>query len=491
MNSDLLKGISLVAATTPQITNVHTSKDVFNPKEEWVALYWDLANSSANVSVYIYDPTDGSTSPIRTLMYPTYRNPGSDNVSWDGKYQGNYVDAGTYTYKILATTNTGERDEATGNIVVSYTPVGTAPVVGSTSGNDSNDYASPNPFDPNTQTTTLHYNVSPQAGVTVKVEVYNNSSAVGTPVETLTNPGYETAVWDGKNNSNTAFPEGTYTYKITATSQFGENTETGTVTVKYAEEPNLIPNVTNDYASPSPFDPYTQTTTVNYTLDRNADVTVEVLDGNTVVKTLLNNATRNAGSNSVVWDGTNLSGTMLSEGAYTYRVTACNSNNECDRETGTVSISYAVDTTAPTVTNDYASPTPFDPHTQTTTVNFTLDKISVVTVSVLDGNTTVTTLFSNVGHPAGNYSTKWDGRNTSGTILSEGTYTYKIVACNINDLTKCDTETGNVVVTYAIDTTSPSITNDYASPSPFDPQTQTTNVHYTLDKTADVTVKQC
>jgi len=170
---------------------------------------------------------------------------------------------------------------------------------------------------------------------------------------------------------------------------------------------------------------------------------------------------------------------MLSEGTYTYKIVACNINDstKCDTETGNVVVTYEVSTTAPNVTNDYASPSPFDPHTQTTNVHYTLDKTADVTVSVLDGNTTVRTLTNNVRHTtSGNY-----GRNTSGTMLSEGTYTYKIVACNISDSTSCDTETGNVTVDYDNNTTTaPVITNDYATPTPFDPHKTSTSINYTV-----------
>ncbi len=479
------------AATNPELKNVHLYKETFNPQEEWETIYWDLANSSATLSVEIYNPNDGSTKPIRTLMYPTFKNPGSFNVSWDGKYNGQYVDAGVYTYKITAVTDDGGRDQKTGNITVSYTKVGHAPVIGQVAGNDNNDYATPNPFDPRTQSTIINYQVNNYgATTTVNIEIYDNPATTGTPIKTLTSQDLISAIWNGRYENGEMAIQGTYYYKIIATSEFGQDTEVGSVEIKYASTPVVpVPTITNLSVSKAQFDPHTQTVTVSYSVDRTSYTRLEVLSGNAVQKTLQYSVLTNGGS--FLWDGTNEAGTMLSEGNYTVRLKACNEKNICSQETKAVEIKYEANPVdeAPVVSNLYASRNPFDPHTQTTTLNYTLNKQATVTAKVLDGNTLVRTLLTNATRAQGNNSLVWNGRNSNGVIVNEGTYTYQVTACNAENV--CDQNSSTVEVKYEtnpVDET-PVLSNVYASPNPFDPHKETTHLNYTLDRQANVTVR--
>ncbi|MEW6607535.1 MAG: carboxypeptidase regulatory-like domain-containing protein [bacterium] len=86
----------------------------------------------------------------------------------------------------------------------------------------------------------------------------------------------------------------------------------------------------SSFAQPNPFSPdndgINDTTTIHYYLDSNNTITVTIRDiEDAVIKTLLNNATQTSGAQSVNWDGTNGSGTVVSDNEYKYLIQDINS----------------------------------------------------------------------------------------------------------------------------------------------------------------------
>jgi len=358
--------------------------------------------------------------------------------------------------------------------------VGVSPVI-------TNHYASPNPYDPSSSTnngkTTIYYTLNTDAVVTV--EIIDGSTVIANLGQSSKSAGNNFANWDGKQNG-AYVSEKTYNYRITATNTWGSTIATGGINVDFVANQGTSPVITNDYASPNPFDPNTQSTTIDYTLNTSASVTVSILDGSTVVRTL-NTVTQGSGSNYMTWDG-KINGVNATEKTYTYSIYATNTYGNSTK-TGSVTVDYVGQSgTAPNVTNTYASPNPFDPNDETTNINYTLNTTANVTVTVLDGGSTIETLQSSVSRNAGTYSIAWDGRNSNNNPYSEGTYTYHVYATNTYG---SDTETGNVTIDYngGGSCTTPSITSDYITPSPFDPDNNDdARINYTLNTSAYVTV---
>ena len=81
-----------------------------------------------------------------------------------------------------------------------------------------------------------------------------------------------------------------------------------------------ISNVTNtpDAFSPNEDGKY-DSTTISYLISRDAAVTVKIYDAadNTLVRTLKDQAQETAGTNTVIWDGKDDSGSVFTEGIYT------------------------------------------------------------------------------------------------------------------------------------------------------------------------------
>jgi flagellar hook assembly protein FlgD len=353
--------------------------------------------------------------------------------------------------------------------------VGESPVI-------TNHYATPNPYDPDNGSTDIRYHLNTDA--VVVVEILEGSTVIRNLGRASKTAGDNSSSWDGKENG--AFvDEGTYSYRITASNTWGSSIATGSITVDFQTSQGTAPSISGDYASPSPFDPSDESTTINYTLNTAATVTVSILDGSNTVRTL-GTASQSSGANHMTWDG-KISGVNASEGTYTYSIYATNTYGN-DTETGTVTVDYAGQSgTAPNITNDYASPTSFDPNDETTTIYYTLNTTADVTVTVLDGSSTIETIQSSVSRTAGTYSVNWDGRNSGNSPYSEGTYTYRVYATNSSG---SDTETGNVTIDYdgGSSCTTPSITSHYVTPSEFDPDEDDARITFNLNTSADVTV---
>jgi len=86
----------------------------------------------------------------------------------------------------------------------------------------------------------------------------------------------------------------------------------------------------DSFSYPNPFSPngdgINDITTIHYYLDSYNTITVTIRDINeVVVRTLLDNATRTAGEQSINWDGTNGSGTLVANNDYKYLIQDVNS----------------------------------------------------------------------------------------------------------------------------------------------------------------------
>ena len=114
------------------------------------------------------------------------------------------------------------------------------------------------------------------------------------------------------------------------------------------------PAITALSAAPNPFSPKgegkrgKQTTTIAYTLSKDATVTMRLRDSaGTAVRTLVGSATRTRGANREVWNGRDDAGVVVPDGAYTYTIDAI---DEAGQVAPSQSGSSQVDTIGPTVT---------------------------------------------------------------------------------------------------------------------------------------------
>lgn len=413
-------------STVPAVT-VGTYPTSFNPSVgEYTTVNYSL-NTSASLRVEV---KLGNTV-VKTLRAQSEQGAGSYQLIWNGRNADNIImAANSYTVEVYASNNSGS-DLKTASVTVVSNPVAIAPVVSV--------YANPTSIDLGlNQSTTITYTLNTNASLRVDVKQGN------TVIKSLRNlseqgAGTYNLNWDGKNPTVAV---GTYTIEVYATNAGGSDAKTTSVTV--VNNPSVTaPNVTNLYASPTPFNPNNENTRVYFNLDKTADTTVAILDGSNTVKTLVNGASLAAGTYYYEWNGRNTSGNVVGDKVYTARVTASNTAGT-DTESTSVEVKTSGSGTCDMITSHYVNPTTFDPEDRDAQINYNLSRTSGVTVRIKDGSSILRTIISNQNQSSGQNYVSWNGRESNGSYASDKSYTYEIRAF----VSGCsdDVETGTVRV---------------------------------------------
>jgi flagellar hook assembly protein FlgD len=144
--------------------------------------------------------------------------------------------------------------------------------------------------------------------------------ASGTTVQNWTGKSDSfTFVWDGKDGGDKTAPDGTYNVVISGANLAGNALAPGS---KQVAVDIKLPAVTGISIYPTSFMPSIgQTTKLSYTLSENCHVTVRVHKGDdSLIATLVNNASQSSGPRSVTWNGKTSSGSMVPAGTYTVKL---------------------------------------------------------------------------------------------------------------------------------------------------------------------------
>jgi flagellar hook assembly protein FlgD len=446
------QGTAPVIGTTDHYDSTNydwASPNPFDPHDnETTTIHYELNTNVNSVNVEIM--YNGNV--VETVTGTT--SSGSNTAVWDGKNGSTPFSDGVYTYKITATNNDGS-DYEYGSVTIEHGTSGTAPIIGTTDHYDSTnyDYASPNPFDPDdNETTTVYYSLNTNVD-SVNVEFMYNGNVVDTKTGG-TSSGTNTAVWDGKDGS-TPFDEGLYTYKITATNNYGSDYEYGSVEIDYdgggqGDGPVIGDhkgNDNDDYADRDPFNPYDYNkTTIRFRLSEDATVRFTLRRGSTEIEEITFSGEE--GTNAVEWDGRDSYNDPHPEGTYTYEIYAWN-NDGNDTEEGTVVIDYdngGGGDDDPDITHHNVNPNPFDPDEENTRIYYSIDENAYMTVEIYDEDgDRIRILLDDVWKLDGSHSVSWDGEDKFGDRVDDGDYEYKIIACDNND-NNCDVEWGDVEV---------------------------------------------
>ncbi|MEW6041393.1 MAG: FlgD immunoglobulin-like domain containing protein, partial [Elusimicrobiota bacterium] len=226
-------------------------------------------------------------------------------------------------------------------------------------------------------------------------------------------------------------------------------------------------------------------TTIYYTLSESATTTISIYDSTNILVRTLVNSLKSAGQNSETWDGKNDAGFILPDGNYTIKIDATDlSGNKAIP----VSTQTAIDNTPPGITNLSVTPSPFWPDgngitgdklNDITTIYYTLsDNLSyplATTIKIYDNsNNLVKTLIDNAIKPPGSYTEPWDGTDSVGKVVIEGTYTYKISATDIAGNTTASSGTVKVDFPPVFSISAVPYT---AKPTPGNPVTVTITVY--------------
>ncbi len=273
--------------------------------------------------------------------------------------------------------------------------------------------------------------------------------------------------WDTKNVVN-----GNYVLRLETTYN---TSQVATLYVNFTLDKIVISGTS---VTPEFFNPYlNQTSNINYTLDRNANVTIKIYkySDNSLQRTLVNNSPRITGPQTEIWDGKNDAGQTVVLDVFYYTVEA---NNEIGR-IGTYAPVYVPGSV--TIENSTLTPPNFDPFKgEIATITYDLVKPAWATIKV--GRTGQPNydrlLINNLPRNITDNVELWDGRNDSSVIVGPNTY---VVYGTTNLLPD------NAIVT---EDKRLQITNIKPNPYTFLPQySEDTTIFYDLNLTATVTVQ--
>lgn len=434
-------------------------------------------NTNATTTVWVKDSSDNI---VKTVSFDQPVTGGVTNtLNWNGtNSNGTAVSSGNYKAQVV-TYNTASSDIKSYSFNYTAGSTVTAPTV--------NVSVNPTSFEPSKgQSTVVTYSLSQPASLGVVVKL-NGSTIKTLREQTLQSVGTYNLTWDGKNTAGTEMGVNTYTVEVYASNVAGNDTKTANVSIVNNTPTVTAPNITNVYANPTPFNPNSENTRVYFTLDKTATVNVDVVENSNtnLVKNLVSGVTLSAGTYSYEWNGKNTSGNTVANGTYRARVTASNSAGS-DTEFTSVEVNAGSTSTAPNITNLYAAPTPFNPNNENTRVYFNVDKTANVTVDIMDGSSTVRNLVSGTTLSAGSYFYEWNGRNSSGNIVSDRTYTARVTASNSSG---SDTESTSVEVRTSSTGSCDLVTSHFVNPTSFNPEDRDAQIYFTMSRTAEVTLR--
>lgn len=456
--------ITKTAALVPAVSAYAASPGTFNPAAgEKAAINYTLS-SNALVTVKILN---GYTL-VKTICSSAVQNAGVNTVEWDGTDSSGTklaVDA-SYTFQIDAVSATVATFKSTqkGTVIVEKE----APRVISLT-------ATPNPVKLGSNILTIAYNLSEASKVTLKV--YDSSdTAKRTILNAVSkNAGSSTATWDGKDSDGVLVPEGSYKVVLNAVDNFGNSSGDKIITVNAG----YAPAISNAAANPGNFNPNSGSTTFSYSLSNKAVVTVQILSGYATVKTLTSNATQEAGAQSVEWDGRDNLAKVVSDGSYTFQITAKSPTVSTFFNTykGTV----IVDKGTISISGLAANPNPLKLGVNNLIVSYTLSDAGTVYASVYKGTALIRNLAAGVAKNAGYASHSWDGKDGSGNLVNEGNYTVNVCAVGISG----KAVEASVPVDAGI---VPAVTALSSSPEPFDPGSGDVTFKFTLSNPANLKI---
>ncbi len=321
-----------------RILDIDVNNQVFDPWDSQNAEFTFSIDKGADITFEIIDEDDDE---IVTLIEDEYHNKGEYTVFWDGRDMYNEIaDEDEYTYVLTAKEN-GKKDVEKGTVHIKK---------GYYAGEETEDprfknvYTLKDSIDPGRgEKAVIVFTTLAKADITVKIFDKNDNKVETIAKQDDVKPGTYSAAWDGIDDIS---GKETYKYQIYAVNDNGSETAEGQITIEEDEKTSNKPNIFKDKASPVPFKPGTNLLEISFKLDKEADVTIEIRDGNQTFTEIIEDQKMYEGSHEVTWTGFDEYGDLISNGIYRYKLIAANARGK-DVEFGYFSVEdakYAVTT---------------------------------------------------------------------------------------------------------------------------------------------------
>ncbi len=309
---------------------------------------------------------------------------------------------------------------------------------------------SPNPFNPATGVTEMKYTVPVAANYSIIAENSAGTEVTGIVGYSNQPAGTYEHSWTGKDNSGNILPNGNYTLMISGTTTSGTTITTATVPVTIAGSSSSTPSAfAISSIAPSPYNPSAGNATINYIVPVAADVTISISNSSgTVVDTLPKITDQAAGSHSATWNGENSSSAVVPNGTYTVTVSGVDTGTTTVITSATASLTVTASTTTPAAfAISSITPSPYNPSAGNATITYTVPVKADVTISVSNSSGTVIYTAPKVtGQAAGTQTATWNGKNTSGAVVANGTYTVTVSGDDTGTTTVITSATASLTV---------------------------------------------
>ena len=435
----------------PQIVDHYVDydggKSYYNPEDDGnITIRYELDDAPANIEIEIYNNDINYQEQLQGLEFEYI---GWHSVKWDGKIGSSFAPEDIYKYRIEAHGADGD-DVVIGSLRVDYD--------GNFSNDDdddddddddapniTDDDVDPGTFNPDDEDAEISYRLNVTADVRVKI--FDGSQEIVELLDKEQDDGEHTVDWDGRDEDNDKVDEGTYTYEIFAENNDGEDTETGTVKVDYDDDDDdddddSKPKITDHYTEvdgddEDEFEVGEESIRIYYTIDKDAEITVEILDGSKVIRELLDRKDKNDGTHSVLWNGRDDDGDYVDEDDYTYRIEAENNFGK-DTEEGDIEATDGSGSNSDDLISGVTVDEPyFDPEDgEKAELIFDVDENNVdISIHILDDRgRVIDTIISRHEYDRSNNNTiRWNGRDDDNDIVDDDIYEFRIKAEKGND----------------------------------------------------------
>ncbi len=313
------------------IDNLSAVRNAFSPNNDGqhdTTTISYLINQPASVTVKIYDSND---TLIRILKDNASETSGINTAVWDGKDdQGNVLPEGTYTYKVNGSDSLGNpAEQKQGQVSIdNHFMTIIEPAANSTLTGTVTLKVALSQYTQGLKNVRFHYRVPGELNW-IPVNGWFNHQG-----DSVFVGNWDTAT---VNNGNYELRFGANYNDVNGKGRL-EDISPISCTV---DNPLLIDNLSavRNAFSPNNDGKY-DTTTISYSINRPASVTLRLYDENdALIRTLKDNVRESSGTNTAVWDGKDDQGNVVPEGTYTYEIDASDSfGNPAEQKQGQVSI---------------------------------------------------------------------------------------------------------------------------------------------------------
>lgn len=227
----------------------------------------------------------------------------------------------------------------------------------------------------------------------------------------------------------------------------------------------------------------TSSTAINYNLSQNCNVNIKILNSSgQLIKQLASSKAAVSGNNTIAWDGKDSTGKYVVQGSYKVQIEAVGVYGTSLRE----AVFTVTDKILPLISGISALGYFAPKGTNTWKLSYNLSEPSKTTVVIKDSlGRDIRTLISGASQAAGVNSVTWDGKNSSGTIVPNGSYSYRVTFTDLY---------GNYGTAYQgtviVDTLIPVVSQITDTPDPFLPTgTNLSTITFNLSEKSKVNLK--